>query len=170
MSNAGYRGTPLECLVDDIAALTCMQHVLGDVEDLSRRAPSRDSAIVWRHPRTGTVVDLQSPAEHRPELDVFAEAVETIEMVISRPDYASALWTLFEVYRLGFESATQERDGRSYLNHVEYGTVRRGTTADAVPSDGYTLIDTIKIHYLLPRQEPVFAQAESVSVGGILNG
>jgi len=170
VSNTLYAKSPLERFIADITATTKFQHVLGDYE--AARKVSQRPPVLWRHPEGRAIIELVPITDRRPEIDAFKTAEETIEMVVVAQDYFAALWTMTEIWRLGFDARTREAEdlGRSYRDDITYGRVRRGREGEfrGVPAGSFVLVDLVTIRWLVPRQEPLFATPESVDVSGIM--
>jgi hypothetical protein len=166
MSNTLYTGDPLEVFLATLTARTGFLHVLGDWEaarQLSQRPP-----VLWRHPDDRNIIEAHTVTDRRPETDPFCEVEETIEMIVVAEDMRGAKWILTEIWRLGFDAGLSEVDGHSYVDHVVYGRVRRPRQGEPVPSVGVKLIDLITIRWLAPRQEPAYAEPDSVGITGKL--
>ena len=167
-ANTLYRASPLEAFIDDVAARSGYQHALGDYE--GARLQSQHAPVIWRHPIDRYILEFSSPTDHRSEIDPFAQADETLEMVVAAPDYVRALHMLLEIYRKAFDPPAIERAGVMYLNAVGYGKVRRPRTNEVfpkgVPTLSFVLIDLVTITWLAPRQAASLVQGESVSVDG----
>ena len=170
-TNTLYRGSPLDGFIEDVSALCGFKHAVGDYENA--RLQSQHPPVIWRHPIDRSILSFSAPTDHRAEIDVFAQATETLEMIVTASDYASALNILLEIYRKAFDASVHARAGIMYLDSIEYGReVRRPRTNEVfpkgVPAAGFTLIDLVTITWLAPRQIANLVQGETVVVGGKL--
>lgn len=169
-ANTLYRASPLEAFIDDVAARSGFQHALGDYE--GARLQSQRPPVLWRHPRDRYIIEAASPTDHRAELDIFIEAQETLEMIVSASDYAQARQMLVQIWRLAFDAPALTRNATDYLASVDYGKVRLPRTNEVfpkgVPTSGFVLIDLVTITWLEPRQAASLTQAETVDVTGKL--
>lgn len=167
-TNTLYRASPLEAFIDDVAARSGFQHALGDYE--GARLQGQRPPVIWRHPRDRYIIEASSPTDHRAELDIFTEAQETLEMIVTASDYAAARQMLVQIWRLAFDVPALTRNAIDYLASVDYGKVRLPRTNEVlpkgVPAAGFTLIDLVTIMWLEPRQAATLTQAETVAVAG----
>ncbi len=168
MSNALYRGSPLEGFISDVAARSGFHHVLGDYE--AARSTGQKHPVVWRHPIDRYILEAGPVTDHQAEVDVFAEVKETIEMIVVAEDYPRVLHVLSEIWRLAFDRPMLERNDIASLGSIEWGKVRRPRTNEplpkGVPTSSFVLIDLVTITWLAPSQVALFIEPESVSVTG----
>jgi hypothetical protein len=171
MSNVGYSRSPLEDFLRDLSLATGFPHTLGDYENVRKQA--QKPPIVWRHPMDRQILDVMPLRNRKASVDAYKEVEETLEMVVVGADYLGALHLLTEVWRLGFDGRARTHEGsgdRKYRDNIIWGRVRRGREGEikGVPATSFALIDLVTIQWLLPRQEPLSALTETVSVGGIM--
>lgn len=166
MSNTLYRASPLEAFISDVSARSGMKHALGDYE--VARLASQRPPVIWRHPRDRYVLELEPVTDHRPELDVFGQVKETLEMIVQGADYAAALFALLTIWRTAFDVPALQRAGVDYLAAIEYGKARVARPNEVfpkgVPTTGIVLIDLVTITWLAPAQVENFETVESTSV------
>jgi hypothetical protein len=161
-------GDPLlEGLLMELTGKTGVLHVYGDEAAAKRQAPSapNKAVAIWQHPPPGEVfLLLSSPVDHRPEEDIYAAASETLLMHVWGIDTAACRVILERIWRLGFEVPLIDRNGRSWLSGLDYGSVSRASAF--VPSSGVAWTDRVTVRYNLARQQGVFAAAESIALSG----